>query len=175
MKKLWILVFIVGATLVFAGAGCSKKSETAIENEEEALSEDAEVDVFDESEIDEEGNVIAESEIPEEEEEEPLTMPEKDAEGSDVADVGRASNSIRTEYDKGDEFEEATYRVKDTAQKVNDYYTESLPKNGWKFDSNEDDILSFKKDKALVSIVIIDEQDGITEYQVTLWSNYEEE
>ncbi len=84
-------------------------------------------------------------------------------------------NSIRIEYDKGDEFEEATYRIKDTAQKVNDYYIENLPKKDWKYESSEDDILSFTKGKAMINVTILDEQNGITEYQVTLWENYNEE
>lgn len=173
MKKLWIFVLIIGAALVFAGVGCGKKNKAATGGEEEVVSEDANVEIIDESAADEKGNVMVETEAPEEEE--ALTMPEKDAEGNDVADIGRVPNSIRTEWDKADEFEEATYRVKDTAQKVNDYYIENVPKNGWKHESSEDDILGFKKNKALVNITILDERNGITEYQVTLWPKYGEE
>lgn len=147
MQKIVFLIFVSIFTLFLTGVKCSSKKQK--------ISSTPKV----------EEKVMIEEENKNEE------LPTRDNSKSGISEIPYLPNSTKIALDKSDDFEEITYQVKETKEKIINYYVAALPQKGFELVFETEEMVSFKKDKIVtIDIQILDEIDGITTYKITYWT-----
>lgn len=99
-------------------------------------------------------------------------LPAKDVMGTDLEVAPRSPGSVRTGYSKSPTgATKITYRTKDPADQVKEYYYDKMTSLGWQMTSSEESQVVFEKEPARLYIFLYyDESDQVTEYELKYFS-----
>ncbi len=103
--------------------------------------------------------------------EEERTLPSSDVAGSDITDVSRYPDSVRTEYYKGAQgtFIDIVYKAEANADDILNYYKKQLPEKGWELTASEENDLTFTKNTSQLAVSITSEGKTIAEYELSYY------
>ena len=95
-------------------------------------------------------------------------LPAADVAGTDLAEVPRFTNSIRSYYNQNQDinFTQLKYKAKATSAEIMDFYKKQMPSLGWTLTGSDDTSLTYSKNNIEATITINDTVNSITTYQL---------